>query len=297
MEPSIDTSPKPFAFVLMPLDPAFDDIYKLGIVAACDDAGAYCERVDEQYFDGRILDRIYNQIDKADVIIADMTGSNPNVFYEVGYAHALGKRTIMLTANADDIPFDLKHHPHIIYEEKIVTLKEQLTRRLSWALSHPSEKSEQYSSPIEIYSSDTRLESLDHLIFTIRRHVDHEDMCIGRAKLSIQNVSGSPLSSDDVSIAVQFPTPPFLKHGGIALPTGDQLIYVGLDIDSMFPDQWATTDFPLTLSDNEFFEIEESGGMKDVSITIIAFTQAGRFEYPIRLRLSTDKEYDRGSPY
>ena len=81
------------------------------------------------------------------------------------------------------------------------------------------------------------------------------------------------------------------------MPTGDQLIYVGLDIDSMFPDQWATTDFPLTLSDNEFFEIEESGGMKDVSITIIAFTQAGRFEYPIRLRLSTDKEYDRGSPY
>ena len=99
------TKPKPFVFVLMPFDSSFDDIYNLGISAACKEAGAYCERVDEQVFEERILERIYNQIATAHIIIADMTGRNPNVFYETGYAHALGQRTILLTKKAEDIPF------------------------------------------------------------------------------------------------------------------------------------------------------------------------------------------------
>src|SRR5579859_3658565 len=94
--------PKPFVFVLMPFDDKFADIYQFGIKAACADVGAYCERVDEQHFHESILERIYNQIAKADVIISDMTGRNPNVFYETGYAHALGKRVILLTQAAAD---------------------------------------------------------------------------------------------------------------------------------------------------------------------------------------------------
>ncbi len=113
----------------MPFDEEFDDIYQLGIKQSCEDAGAYCERVDEQIFTESILDRVYNQISKADIIVADMTNRNPNVFYEVGYAHALGKRTILLTQNAEDIPFDLKHYPHIIYNNKISRLKKDLTSR------------------------------------------------------------------------------------------------------------------------------------------------------------------------
>ncbi len=94
----------------MPFDSSFDDIYKFGIKGAAEDAGAYAERIDEQIFSEGILDRVFNQINKADVIVADMTGRNPNVFYEVGYAHALGKIVLLLTQQADDIPFDLKHH-------------------------------------------------------------------------------------------------------------------------------------------------------------------------------------------
>ena len=101
---SESTAPKFFCFVLMPFDESFQDVYQLGIKQACEDVGAYCERVDEQIFEERILDRIFNQIAKADLVIADMTGRNPNVFYEVGYAHALDKPTILLTSNAADIP-------------------------------------------------------------------------------------------------------------------------------------------------------------------------------------------------
>src|SRR5690349_2521588 len=96
-----ETAPKHFVFVLMPFDETFADAYQLGIKEACREAGAYCERVDEQIFQDSILERIYNQIARADIIIADMTGRNPNVFYETGYAHALGKQVILVTRDAD----------------------------------------------------------------------------------------------------------------------------------------------------------------------------------------------------
>lgn len=131
------TSPKPFVFVLMPFAAKFDDVYKLGIKPACEAVGAYAERIDEQIFAESILDRIYNQIAKADVIVADMTGKNPNVFYEAGYAHALGKKVILLTQKSKDIPFDLKHYPHIVYGGRITGLIPELEKKVGWAIKRP----------------------------------------------------------------------------------------------------------------------------------------------------------------
>jgi hypothetical protein len=128
------TIPKPFVFVLMPLDKSFDDIYKFGIKGAAEDVGAYAERLDEQIFVEGMLDRIFNQISKADLIVGDMTGRNPNVFYEVGYAHALGKITLLLTQDANDIPFDLKHRQHTVYGGSIERLRKELADRLRWGI-------------------------------------------------------------------------------------------------------------------------------------------------------------------
>lgn len=127
------TAPKPFIFVLMPFDEKFDNIY-YGIKEAAKDADAYAERIDKQIFTEGILDRIFNQINKADVIVAEMTGRNPNVFYEVGYAHALGKIVLLLTQNADDIPFDLKHRQHIVHDGRIENLCQKLKKGLEWAI-------------------------------------------------------------------------------------------------------------------------------------------------------------------
>jgi hypothetical protein len=123
---------KPFAFVLMPFDKSFDDIYQYGIKQACTELAIVAERVDEQFYSETMLERIYRQIENADLIIADMTGKNPNVFYEVGYAHAKGKMCALITQKADDIPFDLQNHFHIIYDGKIGNLKSQLLPRLKW---------------------------------------------------------------------------------------------------------------------------------------------------------------------
>ena len=136
---SQNTKKTAFVFVIMPFDKSFNDLYEIGIKSACNAAGADCERVDEQMFLENILERIYNQISRADIVVAEMTGRNPNVFYEAGYAHGLGKPVILLTKSADDIPFDLRHYPHIVYQESIVTLREQLERKIRWCVQHPAE--------------------------------------------------------------------------------------------------------------------------------------------------------------
>lgn len=146
MATSNSTLPKPFVFVLMPFDKDFDDIYKFGIKGATEDVGAYAERLDEQLFVEGMLDRIFNQISKSDVLIADMTGRNPNVFYEVGYAHALGKIVLLLTKDSKDIPFDLTHRQHIIYGGSIEKLRSELAECLKWAINESKSQAEGKSS-------------------------------------------------------------------------------------------------------------------------------------------------------
>jgi hypothetical protein len=120
-----------YAFVLMPFDVSFDDIYKYGIKKAVESLGITCERVDEIQYVGGILEQVFQCIEKARFIIADMTGRNPNVFYEVGYCHAIKKDVILCTQSAEDIPFDLRGYNHIVYGGKISVLEEALRKRIS----------------------------------------------------------------------------------------------------------------------------------------------------------------------
>jgi hypothetical protein len=122
-----------FAFVLMPFNTAFDDIYKLGIQEAATDASIVAQRVDEQVFSEGILARIHHQIERADIVVADMSGQSVNVFYEVGYAHAMSKLCLLLTRDAKDIPFDLMHHRHIVYGSSVANLRKRLIREFDWA--------------------------------------------------------------------------------------------------------------------------------------------------------------------
>lgn len=133
---------KPFAFVLMPFSSDFDDVYKLGIKSVADELGVVAERVDEQHFSETMLERIYRQIEQADFIIADMTGKNANVFYEVGYAHAKGKLCALITREASDIPFDLQHHAHVVYGGSVSGLREKLRPKLQWLLDESQKAKE-----------------------------------------------------------------------------------------------------------------------------------------------------------
>lgn len=186
----ISTKPKRFCFVLMPFDGDFKDIYEIAIKEACHNAGAYCERVDDQNFhEASIFQRIVNQISQADFIIADMSGKNANVFYEVGYAHALDKPTILLTNNAADIPFDLKHFPHLVYERnQISDLREKLTKKVEWFVENPIEKSNESKFEIQLYYASNHFADGPLIMFS-----KHEKDFEFRGKLTIHNAGSRTL--------------------------------------------------------------------------------------------------------
>ena len=171
-------SAKPFAFVLMPFDASFDDIYKLGIQKSAADHGIIAERVDEQSFSETILERIYRQIRDADFIIADMTSRNPNVFYEVGYAHALAKPYTLITQSVGDIPFDLKHHRHIVYGGSIQKLQNALNREFKWLLSEYDKRNtksvtvELNSTTGDLIKTDYKAEAIIEFTFDIHNRTD-----------------------------------------------------------------------------------------------------------------------------
>lgn len=102
-------------FVLMAFHKSFDEIYRSAIKKVVCDNEWTCQRADEIQESREIMAIIEENILRADLIIADLTGRNPNVFYEVGYAHAVGKNTVLITQSINDVPFDLRHHHCIEY--------------------------------------------------------------------------------------------------------------------------------------------------------------------------------------
>jgi len=76
------------------------------------------KRADNLYGEN-VLEDIWIAINEASLIIAETTGKNPNVFYEIGIAHTLGKNVIILTQNIEDIPFDFRMYRHIEYKDNV----------------------------------------------------------------------------------------------------------------------------------------------------------------------------------
>lgn len=108
-------------FVLMPFEKKFDAIYEKIIKKVVEDDCSYkCKRADEIFGTKPIIEDIWEYIRKAKFLISELTNKNPNVYYELGIAHALEKDVILITQNIDNVPFDLRHYRCLIYEDSIV---------------------------------------------------------------------------------------------------------------------------------------------------------------------------------
>jgi len=103
-------------FVMMPFGAWFDRYYQEIYAPAIKDAGFEPVRADELFSTGSVVEQIWEQIVKAKLLLADLTGKNANVFYELGLAHAARKPVIFTSAVVDDVPFDLRHLRVIIYD-------------------------------------------------------------------------------------------------------------------------------------------------------------------------------------
>ncbi len=116
------------------------------------------ERADSRLDQRNILKDIVLGIASADLVVADLTSLNPNVFYELGLAHALGIPTVLVTQNLDEIPFDLRAYRANEYSTHFTEAPrlQQLLRELG--LAH-SEGSISFGSPVTDHLPDTRVPS------------------------------------------------------------------------------------------------------------------------------------------
>lgn len=120
---------KPHAFIAMPYDPELDDVYYYGIQRPVHASGLLCERVDQEVFTGDILARIRERIKSAAVVIAEMTGGNPNVYLELGYAWGVGRPTVLLAKGVEHLRFDVQGQRCLVYG-KIKELEDRLGTEL-----------------------------------------------------------------------------------------------------------------------------------------------------------------------
>ncbi len=110
----------PRAFVAMQFGPPHDTIYEELIRPVTESAKFEVIRADELRGPGIIFEDVKREITQAKVVIAEITPANPNVFYELGYAHALNKSTILLArSERDPLPFDIASYRVIFYEDTI----------------------------------------------------------------------------------------------------------------------------------------------------------------------------------
>lgn len=115
-------------FVLTPFHRDFDQVYRT-ISKVSQECGFDCSRSDDKYVAGAVLGHIVRMIVRARLVIAVIDGRNPNVFYELGIAHALGKNTLLVSKNLARVPFDLRSQMILLYND-YDDLRRALTKEL-----------------------------------------------------------------------------------------------------------------------------------------------------------------------
>lgn len=100
--------------VMTPFSPQFEAVFDT-IRSAALIAGFRTLRAKDIWEHSAVIQDVFSLIFKAHIVVCDFTGKNPNVFYEAGIAHTLGKHVVPITQSAADIPFDLQHHRYQSY--------------------------------------------------------------------------------------------------------------------------------------------------------------------------------------
>lgn len=103
-------------FMMMPFRDSLNPVYEDFVKRAVQDTGLTIKRGDDPFSHHDIMREIWSMIYNSRFVIADCTGRNPNVFYELGIAHTLGKPAIMITQNIEDVPFDVRGKRVLVYE-------------------------------------------------------------------------------------------------------------------------------------------------------------------------------------
>ena len=145
----------------MPFATEFDEVYEFLIKAPLEEHGYEVHRADDLLNQNNILQDIVSGIIESDLIIADLSQSNANVYYEVGLAHASGKKVVLLTQDIDEVPFDLRSYRIVAYSTHFSKMNEAQCVMRDLVKKH-SEGSLKFSSPVSDYAAVTARDSAPH---------------------------------------------------------------------------------------------------------------------------------------
>lgn len=120
----------------MPFKRPFDTYYTTLLSPAIKEAGYVPLRADEIYGTRPVIEDIFREITESSALVADVTGKNPNVNYELGVAHALRRPVVIMSQRHEDIPFDYKHIRTIIYHTADVDWQETLRSKIVLTLKN-----------------------------------------------------------------------------------------------------------------------------------------------------------------
>lgn len=123
-----------FCFVVMPFSDSFTEIYEEIYIPAIQSVGLEPLRADAIYDNQAIIHDIKQSIQDATLILAEVTGRNPNVNYELGIAHALEKEVVIVTSNSEDVPSDYRHLRYIRYNSSGIGWDRKLSSELTATL-------------------------------------------------------------------------------------------------------------------------------------------------------------------
>lgn len=149
---------KKTCFVIMPFSDSnscseeeWTEIYKNVIKPAVEDSGYNyaCKRSEALY--GNIIEGILDELNRADMVIADLTDKNPNVYYELGVRHALRDTTILLAQRIEDIPFDLKPYATQVYKWKTKPDRLSFKKKIKSIIKYIEDEPEKMTSPVRKY--------------------------------------------------------------------------------------------------------------------------------------------------
>jgi len=125
---------KATCFTIMPFGNWFDDYYDSIYAPAIKASNLHPKRADDLYRPSAIVHDIWALTQEAKIILADLSGKNPNVFYELGLAHALAKPAILVTESLDDIPFDLRALRVLVYDKNEPNWGQLLKQKIESAI-------------------------------------------------------------------------------------------------------------------------------------------------------------------
>lgn len=125
---------RPKAFIVMQFSDSYNALYKEVLKPICEEFGYDVVRADDMHTTNLIINDITEAIKESSLVIADMTPDNPNVFYEIGYSHAINKPTILLSdKKRDKLPFDISSFRVLFYDNSIAgksNVEESLRKHL-----------------------------------------------------------------------------------------------------------------------------------------------------------------------